>query len=59
MLADPAQVEQALFNLTNNAIHAIHNSMHSGGKITIRARLALPDLGWCSALACSRTTTLP
>ena len=45
MLADPAQVEQALFNLTNNAIHAIHNSMHSGGKITIRARLALPDLG--------------
>ncbi len=45
MLADPAQVEQALFNLTNNAIHAIHNGMHSGGKITIRARLALPDLG--------------
>lgn len=45
MLADPAQVEQALFNLANNAVHAINHSVRPSGTVTIRARLALPELG--------------
>ncbi len=41
MLADPAQVEQALFNLTNNAVHAIDQGR---GTITISAYQAMPDM---------------
>lgn len=39
MLADPAQVEQALFNLTNNAVHALGTRP---GEIRIEARLTWP-----------------
>ena len=44
MLADPAQVEQALFNLTNNAVHAISSAAIARGSITISAHLAMPQL---------------
>ncbi|VUZ28917.1 Adaptive-response sensory-kinase SasA, partial [uncultured Comamonas sp.] len=44
MLADPAQVEQALFNLTNNAVHAIGSAATARGSIAISARLAMPQL---------------
>ncbi|MBV2162781.1 MAG: response regulator [Comamonas sp.] len=44
MLADPAQVEQALFNLTNNAVHAIGSAGTPRGSIAISAHLAMPQL---------------
>ncbi len=40
MLADPAQVEQALFNLTNNAVHALGNALRAKDQAA-RACLAL------------------
>lgn len=40
MLADPAQVEQALFNLTNNAVHALAGRT---GEIRIEARRVWPE----------------
>ena len=47
MLADPTQVEQALFNLTTNAVHALADTR---GLITMEASLSLSEQRVCDRL---------
>jgi two-component system, cell cycle sensor histidine kinase and response regulator CckA len=47
MLADPTQVEQALFNLTTNAVHALGDAR---GLITMEASLSLSEQRVCDRL---------
>lgn len=47
MLADPTQVEQALFNLTTNAVHALGESR---GLIRMEAALSLSEQRLCDRL---------
>ena len=51
MLADPTQVEQALFNLTTNAVHALAETR--GGLIRMHAALSLAEQRVCDRLGLS------
>ncbi|WP_424948893.1 PAS domain-containing hybrid sensor histidine kinase/response regulator [Comamonas aquatica] len=50
MLADPTQVEQALFNLTTNAVHAIGDNR---GLVRMEATLSMSEQRLCERLGLS------
>ena len=53
LLADPTQVEQALFNLCNNAMHALGDAR---GLIQMEAQLTLPEPHACARLGLPHTS---
>ncbi|GGH54210.1 hypothetical protein GCM10010975_10540 [Comamonas phosphati] len=53
LLADPTQVEQALFNLCNNAMHALGDAR---GLIQMEAQLTQPEPHACARLGLSQAS---